>query len=277
MSPPASGPEPMRPATAPSLNPVRSASEFFRGVGDVWRGFAFLIGHPSLWLWALIPFLLNVALLGGLAWLGWHVVAPYIEHWFINDHGFWMNLLGWLAERPLPGGLRVADLGWFVDLFFWVVTVLVFSFIFVPLAALIAAPFNDFLSEKVERLYGGHCVNERFSMRTLARGIAVSLRNCFKLSLLTLTLLALALPLHLIPGVGSLLATAFSMAVTIRFVVLEYTSYSMDRRFYTFERQRDFLRRNRPRTIGLGVMAFVMIMSAVAGTLLFCDTELNAR
>lgn len=255
----------------PPLNPVRSASEFFRGVGDVWRGFAFLLVHPSLWVSALIPFTLNILLLGGLAWLGWHLAAPWIEQWFFADHGFWMNLLGWL-----------------VDILLWVAIALVVTFTFVPLASLIAAPFNDFLSEKVEILYHGRTVDESFSVRALVRGIAVSLRNCFKLTLLTLLMLGFALTLHLIPGIGSLLFALVSTAITIRFIVLEYTSYSMDRRYYTFERQRAFLRCHRARTVGLGAMAFVMVMipvvnalfipvSAVAGTLLFCDTELRSR
>ena len=56
----------------------------------------------------------------------------------------------------------------------------------------------------------------------------------------------------------------------------------MDRRLYSYAQRGEFQRRNRARTLGLGSMAFLIMLvpvlnalfipvSAVAGTLLFCD------
>jgi uncharacterized protein involved in cysteine biosynthesis len=118
------------------------------------------------------------------------------------------------------------------------------------------------------------------------RAIAVGLASSLRLMLLMLGLLACVLPLHLIPVYGSLAATLASAAITIWFLSLQFTAYSMDRRFYSYAQRKDFLRENRARSVGLGTMAFLVMMvpvlnalfipvSAVAGTLLFCDTALG--
>jgi len=243
--------------------------EFVRGAGDFWRGLAFLIGHPRLWLLSAIPFVLNVCLFVLLYWLGWHFLGGWLGECFPSDEGIWWRIISWL-----------------ISALYWIVAFLVIIFAFVPLASLLAEPFNDLLSEKVERLYTGQGVDEPFSVRSLIRGLTVGLGSTVRLTALTLLLLALAMTLHVVPVFGSLLATAAAMAITIRFLSLQYTSYSMDRRAYSFARRREFLRRNRARTIGMGAMAAVLMVipivnalfipvSAVAGTLLFCDAELN--
>jgi CysZ protein len=63
---------------------------------------------------------------------------------------------------------------------------------------------------------------------------------------------------------------------------LQFTAYSMDRRFYTVAQRKAFQRHHRARTLGLGSMAFALMLvpvvnalfipvAAVAGTMLFCD------
>jgi len=247
--------------------PRRTMEDFFAGIGDLWRGCALLLSRPGLWIWALIPFLLNILFFFLLGWGVWHFVHPWLERAFFAAHNPWMGFLGW-----------------FFGVLFWLLMFVLILFSFVPVATLIASPFNDILSEKVERIYAGLIVRERFSWRDMARAVAVGLHASLRLSLATLLLLGCALVLHVIPVIGSVLATALSAAITIRFLSLQFTAYSMDRRFYSYAQRRDFLRRHRARTLGLGVMAFLVMMvpvvnalfipiSAIAGTLLFCDTQ----
>ena len=152
-----------------------------------------------------------------------------------------------------------------------------------PIASFIATPFNDILSEKVERLYAGATM-ETFSARRFVQTMAIGLHSSLRIMLVTFALLACAMLLNLIPVFGPALATAASVAITIRFLTLQFTAYSMDRRLFTYGQRREFLRRNRARTVGLGSMAFLVMLvpvinaffipvSAVAGTLLFCDTQ----
>ena len=252
-----------------TVRPLGGAVGFVRGALDVWRGFAFLLARPGLWIWALIPFILNIAIFALCAWAGWHYFDPWLQgHTAAAAGGGW---LAWLWKA----------LAWLAEAFFWLVVGLVVIFAFIPVATLVAAPFNDILSEKVERLYSG-VTAAGFHPAGFARSLWISIKVSLWLSLRTLLLLALTLPLYLIPGVGSMAASALAAAISIWFLSLQFTAYSMDRRFYSYARRAEFQRRHRARALGLGAMAFAVMLvpvvnalfipvSAVAGTLLFCE------
>lgn len=259
----------MPPASSSTYSSGNRVGDFFRGAGDIWRGARLLLARPGLWPWAIIPFILNVLIFGLAVWAGVHFGGGWIEH-VLTGQGFWIDMLRWA-----------------IKLILWLAIGLIVIFLFVPVASLIAAPFNDILSEKVEKIYSGATVEGSFSPRALARALAVGMHTSIKLSLMTLGMLACSLLLYFIPPpVGPAAANIASAAITIRFLSLQFTAYSMDRRFYNYAQRRDFLRHHRARTIGLGAMAFLIMLvpvlnalfipvSAIAGTLLFCDTQLR--
>jgi CysZ protein len=248
--------------------PPGSVSQFFAGAGDVWRGLGLLLGRPSLWIWAAIPFVLNLLLFAAIYWAAGQYAMPWLKEQFFSAEGsFWREALGYLVVALL-----------------WITLVLLTLFLFVPIASVVAAPFNDVLSEKVERICAGAGTDLSFSNQTLLKSLWVSFKTTVSLTARTLGLLACVLPLYLIPGIGSTLAAVAQTVITIRYLSLEYTSYSMDRRSYTYRERKAFLERNRPRTLGLGSMAFAIMLipvanalfipvSAIAGTLLFCEAE----
>src|SRR5688572_6878393 len=223
---------------AASNSPV----EFVRGAMDIWRGFSMLLSRPALWVWAIIPFFLNVLVFALLAWGVSHYAGGWVEGKFLSNQGFWMSAAGWA-----------------IQVIIWIAVGLLIIFCFVPLATLIAAPFNDILSEKVEKIYRGVVVHERFSWNVMTRSVLSGLNTSLRLSLKTIFWLALAMLLNFVPLFGPALATAVSAFITIRFLSLQFTSYSMDRRFYSWPQRRAFLRRHRARTIGLGSMAFLIM------------------
>jgi CysZ protein len=255
-----------RDARAPSASPF---GEFIRGAGDPFRGGAFLLGRPGLWPLAMLPFLLTLLLYVTLLWGGHHFLSGWVE--------------GWLAERE----------GWFwsalevaISVLYWLVLSVVLALIFVPVATVIASPFNDLLSEKVEFRYKGVRVDEPFSLRSIWRGIRVGVIGDLYRAVKLALLLLLAFCLNIIPVIGNAAAVAASAFLTIMYLTLEFTSYSMDRRYYTWDRKKRFLRRHRARTLGFGTASFFLMLvpivnaafipiSAVGGTLLFCDTGLG--
>ena len=62
---------PSQPCAPTEDRPAQGLAAFVRGALDVWRGFAFLLGRPALWIWAVIPFAINLAIFGLCAWLSW--------------------------------------------------------------------------------------------------------------------------------------------------------------------------------------------------------------
>jgi CysZ protein len=250
--------------------PQGSAGGFFLGVGEPWRALRFMVAHPSLWPYAILPFILCIVLYAGAIWAAWYFVAPWIESIF--DSEAW----GW---EILEGALSVL---------FWVFVLILAAVLFVPIAALIANPFNDLLSEKTEKIYMNLSGDQPFSIRALIRALKVGLAGEIARTIKVSILLLLAMLLNFIPVIGSIAASIVTALITIKFLSLEFTSFSMDRRIYTWQQKQDFLRRFRSETFGFGAMAFGLMLipgvnaffipvSAVAGTMLFCDTELRRR
>lgn len=244
---------------------------FKEGIGYPVRGFRFLLAHPRLWPLAALPFVLCLLVYILVIWLGWTWIGGWIDASLVEREGWWWRWLGYLL--------------WGV---FWIVGLGISVLAFVPLAAIVAGPFNDLLSEKTERLYRGVEVDEPFSVAALLRSLRVGLVGELKRSATLAILLLLALSLNFIPGIGQIAATVASTWLTVYYLSLEFTSFSMDRRHYTWERKRGFLRRFRARSVGFGSAAFLIMLvpfvnaffipiSAVAGTLLFCDTELQTE
>lgn len=242
---------------------------FFAGLFAPWRGLGFLIGHPSLWHLAVLPFLLSLAFYVGAMWLGWHFAHQWLAAAF-DSRG-----AGWKILEYLLAAL------------YWIAILIVSAVAFVPVASLIASPFNDTLSEKTEQIYLGVGA-ESFSVKRLARSMWVGITGEIARAVTLGALLIAAFCLNFIPGAGSAAATAASAFFTIYYLSLEFTSFSMDRRTFTWPQRRAYLARFRARTLGFGTMAFGIMMipivnalfipvSAVAGTLLFCDTELRDR
>lgn len=243
-------------------------SGFFLGLGEPWRGLRFMIRHPSLWPYVVLPFLICLLFYAGAIWLGWYFMDRWLEGAFTSE------AVGWRIVEYILIGL------------YWILVLVVSAIAFVPLAALVASPFNDLLSEKTEKIYLNVSVDEPFSIRNLIRAIKVGIKGEIARTIKVAVLLLLAFSLNIIPVIGSVASTILSTAITIRFLSLEFTSFSMDRRLFTWPQKQDYLRRYRAATIGFGAMAFVIMLvpvvnaffipvSAIAGTLLFCDTELR--
>ncbi len=198
---------------------------------------------------------------------------------------------GWsLFEGLLKGlvdgenGFLLQSLYWGVSGIFWFVALLSILYLFVPLATIIASPFNDILSEKVEILMAGGQVESAFSIWDGLRSTTVGMITSLRLALKTWIILLCILPLHLIPAIGFALATCLSIFIGIRYLALEYTSYSMDRRCWNYGQRQSWLRRNRLRSMGLGAISLALMsiplinamfipISAIAGTILFCETQ----
>jgi len=264
----APGPLKAAPAMPPPGETGSTPEAFGTGMGYTWRGVRFLAGHPRLWAWAAFPFVLSLVFYALVLYFGWSWVGEWIDSTFADREGMWRGV-----EYLLIG-------------VFWILALVLVAFAFVPFAALISSPFNDLLSEKVEKLYLGASVDEPFTLKNLIRALVVGLRGEI-LRFATLSgLLIFAFCFNFIPVFGQMIAGGLSTFFTIRYLSLEFTSFSMDRRYYDWRGKQDYLRRFRARSMGFGTMAFLVMLvplvnalfipvSAVAGTLLFCDTELE--
>ncbi len=207
---------------------------------------AFLRGHRELWPFCILPLLINLcvfalAVVVFLANLD-AIVAALRATLEVGDAQAWYE---WLWIGPLR--VLTWTLRWlFVALFMFTV-----YFLFTVVGAVVAAPFLDVLSSRVERATTGAASGKGGALRAV---VAEGQRALFFLGL-QIGWIALGL----IPGL-QLLAAAGLFVSSALFLPLEYTSYLLDRRGISFARRRAWLWSHRGTMFGFGATAFASFL-----------------
>jgi uncharacterized protein involved in cysteine biosynthesis len=222
---------------------------FLRGLWAPFRGALFVAQH-GLWLYVLVPILLNAGLITGSVFLAVKIVRERL---------------------PSVSGSPLATVG------LWAVGGLLGLVFFVIVQPVVSAPFVDVLTEKVEtRVRGGH---PRIGLlvstwRSLVHGLLKL--ACYALALV------LVLALSALTGVGGVLVGVLSA------VLLAYDGfdYPLARRGIGFSGKWRYLLLHPAQTLGYCVgasllylvpLAFVVApcFAAAGATLAFLDSDID--
>lgn len=235
-------------------NPVRGANYLLRG--------AAMLPQPGLRRFVLVPLIVNVLLFIGAIWLLVNQFSVLIDYWmgFIPD---WLDFLYWL----------------FWPLFALLVLVGVY-YGFSIVANLIAAPFNGFLSEKVENRLRGEPVTDEGWREVLAMIPRSLQRELHKLAYY-LPRFLLILVLTFIPGVN-LLAPLLWFLFGAWMMSIQYCDYPMDNNKVSFNQMRQLMKAKRVTSVGFGAMVqlgmlvpvlnlFVMPAAVIGATLYWVE------
>lgn len=221
---------------------TRKIIGFAEGFSCPFKAGHFLIAHPRLLVYVIIPFLINAFVFTGAVWFGLD---------FFND----------TVLTLIPQG----EAWYWVILYYflWVLAVLATAllvfFSFAIIGNLIASPFNDLLSERTEELIAGRKNEETFRFgRFLRESLHIVLEEVIKMSIFLVGMLVLLL-LNLLPGFGTAIYTALSVLWTAIFLVVEYTGYVFQRKKLSFRDQRQFIRRNKSVSLGFGFGALCLL------------------
>ena len=252
---------------------VKSPIGFARGVSYALRGMRFVyVQHPKLARYWVFPILIT-----GLAL----VAVFYSAGTFYDDLGgavwslfpeSWNDAAGWV------GGLLKA-LRWLIELVVGILITLFGLVLVLVLSSVVAAPFNDALSEAVEHIVTGESAPP-FSLSRMFADIARTIR----LELLkVLVYLAVVGPMFLvsfiIPGVGQIVSL-IGFALTAVYLGIDYVDWPAARRNWSVRDRVAFTRSQLPAVAGFGTGVWLLLFiplvnlffmpSAVAGgTLLF--------
>jgi CysZ protein len=235
----------------------------------------------ALWAVAAVPTLIGVVAVAGAVGLLVH---------FAGD--LWSLATGWMPSLSASAWYQWAWIGPARALLvlLGVSMLLVFSGLAVLLAWLaagvLAAPFLDVLSRRVEALVTGAVLDRAepglaAALREAGRAVLQELRRLAFFVSVQALILVLAM---LIPG-GPLLAAPAMTAFTVLFLPLDYASYALDRRRVDFSTRRRWVLAHRAPMVGFGAGAFAtfaipglnflaMPILVVSGTLLALRTPL---
>jgi CysZ protein len=160
----------------------------------------------------------------------------------------------------------------------------VIYFTFTALSHLIAAPFNDLLSEEVELKVLGKKIDDRFSWQKLTheawRAIKEEIKKISVFGLLQILILIF----NLIPFIGQFVYAALSLTITWFMLAFEYVDIPMDRNQLEFFQKIKTLRSNLFLFLGFGLASSLLIIipvlnlvflpiCVVTGTLLYTDIK----
>ncbi|MCP3164472.1 EI24 domain-containing protein [Myxococcus qinghaiensis] len=247
------------PSPIPSISPQPRLADFFQGLGLLGRAFGLIFRSRRLFVLSALCAAVTAVALVALAWLLWRY-APGALGSFWTQPESWYGRGLWYTVLVLSG------------LVLWVVGANV-----VP--PLLLAPLQDPLSEATEALCGGGD-GPPFTLASFVRGIVTGLAHTLARLFFLLAGLTILLPLHLIPGVGSILWTVLGGLWTMTWMAGEYLAAPMTRHLYPFAEVRRMLRQRRALGLGLGagvylllwvpvVNTFFLPVAIVAGTLLY--------
>ena len=235
------------------------------------RGIAFIAHHRRL-LWILaLPFSLNAILFS-------------VFFWFAVPRA-WTGASGFLPGKDTWYGAIVY---YVLIAVLAVLLAVVLIYAFTLLGNILLGPFNDLISEKVERIYAGTGYEEAFSLKTVLADILRSIRVEIGKLLVYLAGLMLLLSLNLVPLVGSVFSGSLIMVYTLYFLGWEYIDYSMERWKYSLRLKLKTATANGSAFLGFGAGASLLLfiplanlmaipVCAIGATLLFCDLRKNHR
>lgn len=241
---------------------------FFRGFGYLFRGIGFVFSkHPALLKFCLLPLLINLLVFVGAGIALYH---------------YYGDLVALIWARPNNWFFR---LFWYLLYIFIFIAVMLIAYVaFFIVQALLSAPFNDVLSERVEQLAYGH-EPPPFSAARLAKDLG---RTIAHQALKLLVWVAIMVPLFLlnvfVPVIGSALFLIGGSYVTAFFFAYDYLDYAMARRQWSFSTKMATLKEHRALGLGLGGSLMLCLLvpllgvlcvpfMTVGGTLLFCDLQ----
>lgn len=251
------------------------------GFSYIHKGFSFFLGHKKLWWYAVIPTTINLIVLILMIFL----LAHYFDH-----------LTGWIfgsGGGQGDTGLLAKTLGWFLSALVFIAKVIIFiilltfllivTFVF---SMILAGPFNDTLSEKVEQMATGR-EEIPFSWKIFAKSIRRSIIVELEKAAFFLSVPLLLLVINVIPGVGSAVYLVLASLFAAFDIGFNFVDYPMSRKLMTFGQRMKIGWSKRYYITGFGIVAliplFPYIFSAplvVGGTLLFdsrCENTSGSR
>jgi CysZ protein len=252
--------------TIPDLRPRGPLSDLLAGARLPLQAAAAIARSPRLLGLSLVGALVTAATLVAVG-VGSTAASGALADWLIGGGGAWKTIA--------HGTLRTLS---------WVVF---FAAGALTAPNLLLAPLQDPLSEATESACGDF-TPPPFSLGNAARGTLESLAHTLlRLAFMAGGLLAL-LPLHLVPGVGSVAWLAASSLWSAFWVAVEHLSNPAARHLQPFGQVVTALRARLALALGFGgclsvilwvplLNFFLMPLAVVAGTLLFRGLEGNGR
>lgn len=239
----------------------------WRGAGYLLRGARLVAQNPGLLRFFLLPLVATAVAFCGVC------VLLYVFHtdWAA---GVW--------TQPESGWGYMVWYAWSIGLL--IASLTAAYLLFLALQGVVAGPFNEALSVRVERMLRDTAPEPSGLGGLLASvGLAV-VHELRKLLLRALLLGGLFVVSLIVPVVGAPALAVGGFYATARFVAFDALDFTMARRLWGYQQKWRLLREHRALTLGFGAATTLLLLvpvlglaamplAAVGGTLLFVDVS----
>jgi len=235
------------PARSPAAAPDRPPG-FAAGFGFLFAGFGFAYrDHRELARYYAPPMVLAFLLLaGGLVLFGYLADDIIGRFWAEPEPGTWFGL-GRLLWRVVAGLL-------------WLILAVAAVVSSVALFSVLAAPWNNLLSERTEIILGTW-EPRRFSLGFLLRDAGHTvLLEAARLGIKIAWLLPLFLASLLVPVIGQAVYVVLGGWLLARLLGMDYVDWVLARRGYTWKERFAFARRHRRALAGFGAAVLLLLL-----------------
>lgn len=243
----------------------KSVGTFAKGFLAPFRAWRVVRERKGLKRFFVIPFFLNIVLLSSLVYLSFSVIYPFLQGLLPQGDAWYLSALRWAASPVLLLTLAV-------------ITVLLYSIT----GNIIAAPFNDLLSARVETLVSGENFDEKFSIAAFSGDMMRMTGNVFKLLLMMIAFNIAILFFNFLPLFGSVLYAALNFLSTMFFLGFQFFDFPLERRRLVFRDKLRVVWEYRYMNMGLGLGFFLISiipllgflglnLGTVGGTMLFIE------
>jgi CysZ protein len=229
-------------------NPVKGAGYLFRGFG--------MLPEPGIRRFVLIPLMINSFLFSGAIWL------------LINEFDSWVAY----SLKQLPSWLSFLD--WLLWPLFAALVLIAVYYGFSIVANLIAAPFNGFLSEKVERMQRGAVMEDEGWKGMIAMIPRALQRELAKMAYYLPRLLLLII-FSFIPVVN-ILAPLLWFIFGAWMMAIQYCDYPMDNNKVSFKQMKILLAQRRLTSLSFGSLVQLGMMIPVVNLLMMPAAVIGA-
>jgi CysZ protein len=203
---------------------------------------AFILARPRLWPWCLAPFVINVVVVVAVWW--WS--GRYAHHWIapLQERDTWLwRMVGFIAS-----GLAM------------LLRAIVALVAFVVIGNIASTPFNDFLSDRTDRIVSGWSDPADVGiMHKIGRTVVLVTQEVRRM--LLFVAVSLLLLFASLSGALALFAAAMQFIVTAWFFALDYLAYPLERRgLLRLRQKRDFVHAHLAPCLGFGATMTLLCM-----------------
>ena len=237
--------------------------------------------NPQLIKYIAIPILVNIvvaiALYSGLFYFGWQIVDGVQ-----GDMTIWLNQLiadlpSWLNFLSYSASILIVILRFLLGIMLLVAT----GFLLTQFGVLLGAPWYGQLSEKLEKYRTGKVeLIELNIVSDLNRAILYELKKLVLIAAVGIPLLLI----NFLPGVGTVISSVGSLALTTTIVCMDFLDSCLERRRLQFRQKLRVVFKHLPASGSFGLVCLALIsipllnlltipLCVASGTLFICDRQ----